>query len=221
MADQTTPPDTRAPLTGMDFDAAAERMRLGKRRILQGAARIGEELSARLAEVPLFGHDQAVPSGWKRLVERWSKRITIRSIMRLVVHRKQVRTALQEIPIRMQLVTNQVRLVLELIDDFAEGAYRDVPWHSMAVAAGAILYSVSPADIVPDVLPLVGSLDDLFVVGLALKLVEKDLRAYAVSKKYDLNEYFPEPDSKAPARSPGETGHSTGDEDAREGPPRS
>jgi uncharacterized membrane protein YkvA (DUF1232 family) len=62
----------------------------------------------------------------------------------------------------------------------------------MALAAGAVLYSVSPTDIVPDVLPLVGSLDDLFLMGLALRLIEKDLRAYAASKGYDVAEYFPD-----------------------------
>jgi uncharacterized membrane protein YkvA (DUF1232 family) len=102
-----------------------------------------------------------------------------------------VTATLRRIPIRMQLVTNQVRLVIELIDDFAEGTYREVPWHSMAVAAVAILYSVSPADLIPDALPLVGNVDDLFVLGLALKLLGKDLRAYAVAKGYDPDDYFP------------------------------
>jgi uncharacterized membrane protein YkvA (DUF1232 family) len=155
------------------------------------ASRIGEQLSQHLAEVPLFEFGKQTPSRLKRTLERWSKHLTIRSIVKLVVHRKRVNATLQEIPVRMQRVTNQVRLVLELIDDFAEGTYRNVPWHSMAVAAGAILYSVSPTDIVPDVLPLVGSLDDLFVIGLALKLIEKDLRTYAASKGYDVDDYFP------------------------------
>jgi uncharacterized membrane protein YkvA (DUF1232 family) len=187
---------------GFDFDAAAESVRLGKRRFLEGAARIGEQLSGHLAQVPVFMVDEARHPRWKQLFESWSKRITIASIMKLVVHRKRVKATLQEIPVRMQLVTNQVRLVLELIDDFAAGTYRDVPWHSMAVAAGAILYSVSPTDIVPDVLPLVGSLDDLFLIGMALKLIEKDLRAYAESKGYDLNDYFPEPGSSVPPKAP-------------------
>ena len=163
---------------GTGFDAAAESMLLGSRKILESATRVGEHLSAHLADVPLFKSDEGAQSRVKQLFERWSKRVTIRSIMKLVVHRKRVRATLQEIPIRMQLVTNQVRLVLELIDDFAAGSYREIPWHSMAVAAGAVLYAVSPTDIVPDVLPLVGSLDDLFLIGLALRLIRKDLRAY-------------------------------------------
>ena len=196
MANETRSEGGRTWRDDIGFDAAADSMRLGTARVLQSAANIGEQLSGHLAEVPLFKVGEETQSRLKLMFEGWSKRITISSIMKLVTHRKRVKSTLQEIPIRMQLVTNQVRLVLELIDDFAEGTYRDIPWHSMAVAAGAILYSVSPADIVPDILPIVGSLDDLFVLGLALKLVEKDLRAYALSKDYDVNDFFPKSDSK-------------------------
>jgi uncharacterized membrane protein YkvA (DUF1232 family) len=174
------------------LDAAAESAYLGGLHVLHRASRLGEQLSRHLAEAPLYQFGKETPSRVKRIVEQWSKRVTIRSVVKLVVHRKLVKATLQEIPTKMQRVTNQVRLVLELIDDFAEGTYRNVPWHSMAIAAGAILYSVSPADIVPDTLPLVGNLDDLFVVGIALRLIQKDLRTYAASKGYDVNDYFPD-----------------------------
>jgi uncharacterized membrane protein YkvA (DUF1232 family) len=177
------------------LDADAESAHPDGLHVLQRASRLGEELSRHLAEVPAFMFDKESPSRVKRLLEHWAKRVTIRSIVRLVVHRKRVKATLQEIPIRMQRVTNQVRLVLELIDDFAEGTYRDIPWHSMAIAAGAILYSVSPADLVPDALPLVGNLDDLIVLGIALRLIEKDLRRYAASKGHEPSEYFGDADS--------------------------
>ncbi len=202
MANETSGSGGKNWAEGMGIGTAAEGMRLGTRRILQNATSIGEQLSSHLAEAPLFVQDQMAPSRLKRMFEGWSKRITITSIMKLVLHRKAVKATLQEIPIRMQFVTNRVRLVLELIDDFAAGTYREIPWHSMALAAGAILYSVSPADIVPDVLPIIGSLDDLVVLGIALKVIDKDLRAYARSKGYDLNDFFPDPDSKVPPKAP-------------------
>jgi len=197
MPDETSSPNGRTRQDHGTLDAAPESVHVGRLHVLQHASHIGEQLSRHLAEVPVFGFGKETPSRAKRALEHWSKRVTIRSIVKLVVHRKRVKATLQEIPIRMQRVTNQVRLVLELIDDFADGTYREVPWHSMAVAAGAILYSVSPTDLVPDVLPLVGTVDDLFILGIALKLIEKDLRAYAASKGYDVNDYFPVVDSAA------------------------
>ena len=46
---------------------------------------------------------------------------------------------------------------------------RRVPWHAKAVAGGAVAYVVSPIDVVPDFLPVVGQLDDLVLVGKALQ----------------------------------------------------
>ncbi|MBW3661552.1 MAG: DUF1232 domain-containing protein [Actinobacteria bacterium] len=44
-----------------------------------------------------------------------------------------------------------------------------VPWHGKAVAAGAAAYALSPIDVVPDFLPVVGSLDDVYLVMRALR----------------------------------------------------
>jgi uncharacterized membrane protein YkvA (DUF1232 family) len=44
-----------------------------------------------------------------------------------------------------------------------------VPWHAKAIVAGAGVYVASPIDLVPDVIPGVGGIDDLIVVVLALR----------------------------------------------------
>lgn len=45
-----------------------------------------------------------------------------------------------------------------------------VPWHAKAVAGGAIAYVASPVDLIPDFLgPVVGQLDDVYVVTKALR----------------------------------------------------
>ncbi len=153
-----------------------------------------ESVKERLQEIPsakepINGH--SLRGRIKQRIAALTKRIGTRQILRLFVYRKGVRRAITTIPRRMQLVTNQARLVLELIDDFLEGKYRDIPWHSVAVASGALVYSVSPADVVPDFLPLVGSLDDMAVISIAMRWIEKDLRAYCAFKGYDPEDYFP------------------------------
>jgi uncharacterized membrane protein YkvA (DUF1232 family) len=44
-----------------------------------------------------------------------------------------------------------------------------VPWHAKAIAAGAAVYVASPIDLVPDLLPGVGGIDDLVVVLFAVR----------------------------------------------------
>jgi uncharacterized membrane protein YkvA (DUF1232 family) len=56
-------------------------------------------------------------------------------------------------------------------------AVRDprTPWYAKAVGAAVVAYALSPLDLIPDFIPVIGLLDDLIVVpigiALALKLI--------------------------------------------------
>lgn len=131
-----------------------------------------------------------IKSLFRTAVERVSERIGERQIPKVLDRRERVKRELRAIPERMQKVTNQAQLVLELIDDYRDGTYREVPWRSLAVAAAALLYSVSPGDVIPDVIPWIGQIDDAFVLGLAMRIIQTDLEAYCRFKGYALEKYF-------------------------------
>ena len=46
-----------------------------------------------------------------------------------------------------------------------------VPWYAKAVAACVVAYALSPIDLVPDFIPVLGYVDDLVLVPLGIKLV--------------------------------------------------
>ena len=52
-------------------------------------------------------------------------------------------------------------------------AVRDprVPWYAKAVGACVVAYALSPIDLIPDFIPVLGYLDDLVLVPLGLLLV--------------------------------------------------
>lgn len=50
---------------------------------------------------------------------------------------------------------------------------RDTPWCARLVAACAIFYVLSPIQLIPSFIPVVGQLDDLLVVYLGMKLLGK------------------------------------------------
>lgn len=58
-------------------------------------------------------------------------------------------------------------------------AYRDprVPWYAKAFVALVVGYAFSPIDLIPDFIPVLGYLDDLFLIPLgvavALKMIPK------------------------------------------------
>jgi uncharacterized membrane protein YkvA (DUF1232 family) len=85
---------------------------------------------------------------------------------------------------------DQTRLALGLIDDFKDGTFRDVPWTSVALLAGALVYIANPRDLIPDFVPVLGALDDLTLLTLAVRMTQKDLRAYCHFKGYREEDYF-------------------------------
>jgi uncharacterized membrane protein YkvA (DUF1232 family) len=48
-----------------------------------------------------------------------------------------------------------------------------VPWHAKAVAAAVAAYALSPIDLIPDFVPILGYLDDLILVLLGVLLAIK------------------------------------------------
>jgi len=50
------------------------------------------------------------------------------------------------------------------------GRDRRVPWHAKAVAAAVAAYALSPIDLIPDFIPVLGYLDDLILVPLGIAL---------------------------------------------------
>lgn len=70
------------------------------------------------------------------------------------------------------------RLLSALIKDYWKGEYRDVSLGSIAVFVLSIIYVLSPIDILSDFIPLLGQIDDVFILLFCIFLLEKDLKKY-------------------------------------------
>ncbi len=45
-----------------------------------------------------------------------------------------------------------------------------VPWYAKAVAGVVVAYALSPVDLIPDFIPVIGYLDDVVLVPLGIRL---------------------------------------------------
>jgi uncharacterized membrane protein YkvA (DUF1232 family) len=50
---------------------------------------------------------------------------------------------------------------------------KDTPWYAKAVGGLALVYALSPIDLIPDFIPVLGMLDDLIVLPLLITLFLK------------------------------------------------
>ena len=61
-------------------------------------------------------------------------------------------------------------------------AYRDprTPWYARLLAAAVVAYALSPIDLIPDFIPVLGYLDDLILVPLGIALAVRLIPAAVV-----------------------------------------
>lgn len=78
----------------------------------------------------------------------------------------------------MARVKDDGRSLVRFVAAFASGEYTDVPWRSAVYALGALLYFLSPIDLVPDFIPVLGFTDDVAVVLAVVSAIRRDLSRF-------------------------------------------
>jgi uncharacterized membrane protein YkvA (DUF1232 family) len=68
--------------------------------------------------------------------------------------------------------------MVRVVRDYQRAEYRDIAAAKLLIIIAAIIYFVSPFDVIPDWIPVLGHIDDAFVVTLALKSVRGDLDTF-------------------------------------------
>ena len=66
-----------------------------------------------------------------------------------------------------------------MLKAYANKEYQKVPWKTLLLAAGGILYFVSPIDLIPDFIPVIGYLDDAMVLLWIANSIKGDLEDFA------------------------------------------
>lgn len=82
-------------------------------------------------------------------------------------------------------LVNQLNLLADYVEDFAEGKLPHATFHAVAAAAFALIYAHRVVDLIPDTLGPQGHIDDSALARAAIIVFEKQLRAYADSRGID------------------------------------
>ena len=73
---------------------------------------------------------------------------------------------------------DQVGIVARLLRAYASGEYRQLPWKTLLRIIAVMIYFVSPIDILPDFLPIVGLTDDIALMLWLFSGIKDDIEKF-------------------------------------------
>ncbi|HEY0455152.1 MAG TPA: DUF1232 domain-containing protein [Verrucomicrobiae bacterium] len=90
-------------------------------------------------------------------------------------------------------LVDQLEFLADAVEDFAEGAYRDLPYFAFAEAVFAITYAHKKIDVIPDLLPVAGRADDSSIVRAVLIQNERAFSKYADAQGFNWTKITSQP----------------------------
>ena len=90
---------------------------------------------------------------------------------------RKINKKLNTIPIVGEYFADIPTLCL-MLGDYATGKYREIPFATMVGIVVALVYFLSPFDIIPDPIPVIGMLDDVVVTEFAINAAHYDINEY-------------------------------------------
>jgi uncharacterized membrane protein YkvA (DUF1232 family) len=113
----------------------------------------------------------------EEFVQSGAEKVTPKEIEKVVEHTDEIRQQFQSRGPLKRFVED-AKMLTSLIKDYRQGNYRAALYGTIAAAAFALIYVFNPFDLLPDVLPFVGAVDDASVIAACLMMIERDLFKY-------------------------------------------
>jgi uncharacterized membrane protein YkvA (DUF1232 family) len=82
--------------------------------------------------------------------------------------------------------------IVRMLASSLRGTYPNLPWRMAVGLLGGLLYLATPIDIIPDFIPVLGFMDDAFLLGKIFQLAEQDLQAFLAWERGQIRGREPE-----------------------------
>jgi len=77
-------------------------------------------------------------------------------------------------------LTDRVKVIVRMLKAYVKGEYKMLPWKSLIILVAALFYFVTPLDLIPDVIPVTGYIDDFTVVLWVFRTLQDDINEFIV-----------------------------------------
>lgn len=75
-------------------------------------------------------------------------------------------------------IKDKVYLIIDYLKDVSSGKYQDYSGKSLLMFVAGMIYLLTPLDVVPDILPMMGFADDAAVIAWLFKEMNEELDKY-------------------------------------------
>ncbi len=72
----------------------------------------------------------------------------------------------------------RIRTLLRMLRAYINGDYREIPWKSLLMIIGGLIYFLMPLDLIPDFIPATGLADDISIIILVFNMINEDIEAF-------------------------------------------
>jgi len=120
--------------------------------------------------------------GAKEELLKRAKQVTPSDIQKVFEREEEIKSKFQSAGPLKKFFSDFLTFI-SLIKDYVTGKYTQIPFWIIAAIVAAILYVLSPVDLIPDFIPGLGYVDDGLVMAACIKMIERDLTSYKAWKE--------------------------------------
>ena len=73
---------------------------------------------------------------------------------------------------------DKVKTLLRMLRSYISGEYRQIPWKSLLMIIGSLIYFLMPIDLIPDFIPITGFADDISIILLVFNSINDDIEDF-------------------------------------------
>ena len=75
-------------------------------------------------------------------------------------------------------IQDNIIALTRMLRAWVKGDYKNISTASIIAVVAALLYFINPLDIIPDFIPIIGQLDDIFVLSYLIKTLNKEIERF-------------------------------------------
>jgi uncharacterized membrane protein YkvA (DUF1232 family) len=77
--------------------------------------------------------------------------------------------------------------LVRMMRAWIKGDYKNISKKSIVAVVAALIYFINPLDLIPDFIPIIGQLDDVFILSYMIKSLNKEIERFMAWEQENAN----------------------------------